>query len=124
MRDTILWQRAEGAAVFAGALALLPLMPGAEWAWWVLILVFFAPDLSFAAYLGGPRLGAGVYNLVHSYGAAVVLIAVALWAGAAGLLTLGVLALAHAGLDRALGYGLKSSEGFTITHLGRIGKDA
>ena len=30
--------------------------------------------------------------------------------------------LAHIGIDRALGYGLKYGAGFTFTHLGRIGK--
>jgi hypothetical protein len=29
--------------------------------------------------------------------------------------------LAHAGFDRALGYGLKYASGFRDTHLGRIG---
>ncbi len=27
---------------------------------------FFVPDLSMLAYLAGPRIGAGVYNLVHA----------------------------------------------------------
>lgn len=35
---------------------------------------------------------------------------------------LGALWLAHSGFDRLLGYGLKSSEAFSVTHLGRIGK--
>jgi hypothetical protein len=30
--------------------------------------------------------------------------------------------LAHIGFDRALGYGLKYSAGFSFTHLGRIGR--
>lgn len=34
---------------------------------------------------------------------------------------LGELWVAHAGFDRMLGYGLKSPEGFTVTHLGTIG---
>ena len=32
--------------------------------------------------------------------------------------------LAHIGLDRALGYGLKYSKGFAFTHLGTIGRGA
>jgi Domain of unknown function (DUF4260) len=32
--------------------------------------------------------------------------------------------LAHIGIDRALGYGLKYTAGFTFTHLGRIGAAA
>ena len=35
--------------------------------WWVYALLFFVPDLSFAAYLSGPRFGAIVYNAAHSY---------------------------------------------------------
>lgn len=30
--------------------------------------------------------------------------------------------IAHVGMDRALGYGLKRDTGFRDTHLGRIGK--
>jgi hypothetical protein len=30
--------------------------------------------------------------------------------------------VAHIGLDRALGYGLKHESGFSDTHLGRIGR--
>ncbi|WP_425033627.1 DUF4260 family protein [Pelagibacterium sp.] len=37
--------------------------------------------------------------------------------------TLGALWLAHCGLDRMLGYGLQSPEGFSITHLRRIGRE-
>ena len=88
------------------------------------VLAFFAPDLSFAAYLAGPRVGAAIYNLVHLYafGLATV-VAAFLWPGAGDpLLTLGLLWLGHAGFDRMLGYGLKSPEGFRITHLGRIGR--
>ncbi|MFV0281684.1 MAG: DUF4260 family protein, partial [Rhodoblastus sp.] len=40
---------------------------------WLLAIVFFAPDLALLAYLVGPRLGALAYNLVHSYGAPLVL---------------------------------------------------
>ena len=38
-------------------------------------------------------------------------------------LGLGLIWCAHIGFDRALGYGLKSPEGFRLTHLGKIGRD-
>jgi hypothetical protein len=38
------------------------------------------------------------------------------------LLSVAFIWLAHIGIDRALGYGLKYSTGFAFTHLGRIGK--
>ena len=37
-------------------------------------------------------------------------------------LSIAMIWLAHIGIDRALGYGLKYSAGFTFTHLGRIGQ--
>jgi hypothetical protein len=39
-------------------------------------------------------------------------------------LSLAMIWLAHIGIDRALGYGLKYQAGFAFTHLGRIGKGA
>ena len=38
------------------------------------------------------------------------------------ILSIAMIWLAHIGIDRALGYGLKYSKGFGFTHLGRIGK--
>ena len=39
-----------------------------------------------------------------------------------GLIAGGGLWLAHVGIDRMLGYGLKQAGGFQDTHLGRIGR--
>jgi len=39
-------------------------------------------------------------------------------------LSIALIWLAHIGIDRALGYGLKYETGFTYTHLGRIGAAA
>ena len=38
------------------------------------------------------------------------------------VLSIAMIWLAHIGVDRALGYGLKYASGFTFTHLGRIGR--
>jgi hypothetical protein len=56
--NVVLWQRLEGALVFASALTIYGLTSSEELAWWAAILWFFSPDLSFAAYLAGPRIGA------------------------------------------------------------------
>ena len=61
MTGTILWQRVEGALVFAAGLALFAASP-AELSWGWALALFFAPDLSFAAYAIGPRAGAAAYN--------------------------------------------------------------
>jgi Domain of unknown function (DUF4260) len=115
------WQQAEGALVLAAALALY----GAgdqPFAWWAAILIFFAPDLSFAGYLAGPRIGAMGYNCVHVYGFGAGCMAIGTLAGLPLLTALGLLWLAHSGFDRMLGYGLKLPGGFQETHLGRIGR--
>ena len=82
------------------------------------------PDLSFAAYLSGPRFGALVYNAVHSYLAPVTIMTGGLATAEPLILSIAMIWLAHIGFDRALGYGLKYGSGFAFTHLGKIGKDA
>ncbi|MGR3464170.1 DUF4260 domain-containing protein [Limimaricola sp.] len=114
------WQRLEGAVVFCAALVLFAYLDDGV-AWWLAVILFFAPDISFAAYALGPRVGAVGYNIAHLYGFGAILIAIGLMAGAMTVSALGALWLAHAGIDRMLGYGLKSPEGFKITHLGPIG---
>lgn len=117
----IFWQKLEGAVLFLASLFALSQI-GFALPLWGAALAVFAPDLSFLAYKFGPKIGAAAYNAVHFYGFGIA-IALIGWATPAPLLlTLGLLWLAHAGFDRALGYGLKSTESFHITHLGRIGR--
>jgi Domain of unknown function (DUF4260) len=89
---------------------------------WILFLVLFlAPDLSFIAYIFGPRVGAFVYNTMHTTVGPIVL-ALASQVIAVPLLPIAIIWFAHVGFDRALGYGLKYASGFSDTHLGFIGK--
>lgn len=90
--------------------------------WWLLIPVFFAPDLSMLGYLAGPRVGAILYNAAHSYVAPLALGALAIHAPGRAPFALCLLWLAHIGFDRALGYGLKYGAAFSDTHLGHIGR--
>ena len=55
--------RLEGLTLLAGMTLLYAVWGGS---WWVYFALFLAPDLSFAAYFLGPRLGAAAYNLLHS----------------------------------------------------------
>ncbi len=115
------WQRVEGALVLAPASAIY-VAGDQPFAWWVALIVFFAPDLSFFAYLAGPRWGALGYNAVHIYGFGAALMAVGWLMSAPVVLALGLLWLAHSGFDRMFGYGLKLPTAFQDTHLGRIGR--
>jgi hypothetical protein len=113
--------RLEALCVFVAALVAYRLS-GAGWG--VFALCFLIPDLSLLAYLVGPRCGALVYNLAHSYiGPIACLVASVLWPSPV-LSAAGWIWCAHIGFDRTLGYGLKYSAGFGFTHLGRIGRAA
>ena len=111
--------RAEGLALFAGGLVAYHLLGQS---WWLFLVLFLAPDLSFAAYLAGPKAGAIGYNVLHSTVGPIVLAGFGWWFGSGLALGLAVIWLTHAGFDRMLGYGLKYASGFHDTHLGRIGK--
>ncbi|MFM9836170.1 MAG: DUF4260 domain-containing protein [Methylophilaceae bacterium] len=90
--------------------------------WGTFALFFLTPDLSFIGYLAGPRVGALSYNAAHSYIGAIACLVVGSLLIAPVLSCAGVIWCAHIGFDRALGYGLKYSAGFSFTHLGVIGR--
>ena len=89
--------------------------------WWLYAALFLLPDLSFAAYTAGPRLGAAIYNALHSTLGPALLVGLGWLSNDALLLGLAAIWAAHIGFDRVLGYGLKYASGFHDTHLGRIG---
>lgn len=87
---------------------------------WVFLVFLLAPDLSAIGYAFGPRVGSMAYNLAHI---TVWPILVGLlgwrfgwsWAMAAALIW-----LAHIGMDRALGYGLKYPDAFKHSHFDNL----
>ena len=88
--------------------------------WWVFALLLLWPDLSFIAYALDKRFGSVVYNIVHSYPLPLLL------AGASFLfswtigLQFALIWLAHIGMDRLFGYGLKYPGEFKTTHMSNI----
>jgi Domain of unknown function (DUF4260) len=113
--------RLEGLTLFAAMLMLYATWGGS---WWIFAILFLAPDLSFVAYLIDPKTGAFVYNAAHSYMAPVALLTLGFALDEPLILSIAMIWLAHIGIDRALGYGLKYEAGFGFTHLGRIGRKA
>jgi hypothetical protein len=113
--------RLEGLTLFIGMTLLYAVWGGS---WWIYGLLFLVPDLSFAAYLAGPRFGAVIYNAAHSYMAPMILMVLGFGMASPLTLSIAMIWLAHIGIDRALGYGLKYPAGFSFTHLGRIGRDS
>jgi hypothetical protein len=112
--------RIEGVFELAIALALFAHVSGA---WGTFALWFLAPDVALAGYLAGPAVGARCYNATHAFvGPALTALAGLTVLPAA--LPFALIWAAHIGFDRALGYGLKSVEGFRHTHLGTVGHGA
>ena len=109
--------QAEGAVVFAASLALYI---DADFSIVALVVLFLAPDLAFVVFLLSPKAGAIAYDLMH----------IEVWPVLLG--TLGVLVderlpiqialiwLAHIGLDRMLGYGLRYPTAPAESHLDRV----
>ena len=89
---------------------------------WVLLLLFFSPDLSMLGYLVNTRIGAFMYNLFHHRGVALALLASGFLMSQDILVTAGIQLFAHSSFDRMLGYGLKFSDDFKHTSLGWMGK--
>jgi hypothetical protein len=115
--DAIL--RAEGVAILAAGVVIWVANGGPPL---LLIPAWLLVDLSMIGYLGGPLLGSWTYNAAHNLVLPLALLGFGWWSGTGWLLLAGGAFLAHIGLDRALGYGLKLPTDFRDTHLGRIGR--
>jgi hypothetical protein len=104
----------EGATLVAGALIAYTTT---HEPWWLIPLTLLFPDLFAIGYLGGARVGANLYNLVHITPLPAAVIAFA-WSQHTPVVgALGLIWLAHIGMDRLLGYGLKYGDHFQHTHL-------
>jgi Domain of unknown function (DUF4260) len=111
--------RTEGLVVFAGAIAAFL---ATDEAWWLLPALLLVPDLGMVGYLASPRTGALTYNLVHAYPAPALLGTIGIVTDTPLAVAFALVWLAHIGMDRMCGFGLKYDTGFGDTHLGRIGK--
>jgi Domain of unknown function (DUF4260) len=109
--------RLEGLAVLVGALVLYF---DADFGWVLLVVLFLAPDLSFLGYILGPRTGALCYDAVHTEIFPIALGTAGVVGNAEPAIKIALIWLAHIGMDRLLGYGLKYPTEFNDTHLQRV----
>lgn len=109
--------RLEGLALFIGALVVYFEL---DFGWVLLVVLFLAPDLSFTGYLAGPRVGSWIYNAAHTTVGPIALAVVGVLGDTDWCVQLALIWLAHIGLDRLLGYGLKYPTAFKDTHLSRV----
>lgn len=109
--------RLEGGALLVAAVGFYWAMAGT---WWVFLAAFLAPDLAILAYLVNARAGSVAYNATHTTIVPLALAALAAVLGARAAALAALIWLAHIGLDRLLGLGLKYAGGFRETHLGKV----
>jgi hypothetical protein len=115
--DTVrFWLRAEGAAALVAGGILYHALGGN---WFLALPLLLVPDISAIGYLGGPRLGAFTYNLVHNWVVGLAALGAGVWLTSDLLLFAGTILVGHVGMDRLVGYGLKHPSGFKDTHLQR-----
>ena len=80
--------------------------------WWLFLLLILAPDVSMLGLLAGPRVGALVYNAAHTMVGPLAL----LGGGHSTAVAVALVWLAHIGLDRLAGYGLRYPDSEQRTH--------
>lgn len=100
-------------AIFLAAIA--GYIHGGE-SWWWFALFFVLPDIAIIPYGLFPSASPWprrIYNTAHTYAFPAVLAVI--FHASAPYALLGW--VAHIALDRLLGFGLKSSQGFKITHV-------
>ena len=113
------WLRLEGLAAFVVGLALFGASGGN---WLLLIPLLLLPDVSAIGFLAGPRIGTFTYNLLHNWVPGIVTLGIGVWLASPAVLLAASILIAHVGMDRAVGYGLKLPSSFQDTHLGRMGR--
>lgn len=112
--------RLEGAVILAAAVFGYAVL-GASW--WLFFTLLLVPDVFMVGYLAGPRPGALVYNVGHTYALPISIGAIGVGVESVLVGAVALIWIAHIGMDRALGYGLKRPSGFHDTHLSRSESD-
>lgn len=107
----------EGAAVLVAALIFYGQQ---SYSWWLFALLLLAPDLSALGYLHSQAIGSLCYNVVHTTVLPIALALLSLLLNMDLGLQLALIWLAHIGMDRLVGYGLKYPDGFKITHFNKV----
>jgi hypothetical protein len=107
----------EGAAILAMSLYFYAT---GHYSWWLFALLILAPDLFMLGYLINAKWGCTIYNVVHTLTGPLLLLALAVVFGRPAFISYALIWLAHIGMDRALGFGLKYPTSFKDTHLQHV----
>jgi hypothetical protein len=107
-----------GLALFVGSIVAYGIFSGD---WLAFIILLLVPDVSMIGYMLNTTIGAWLYNIVHSYALAIVAMMIGYAIGVDAVISIGLILMAHVGMDQAVGYGYKyAEEEFSDTHFNRI----
>ena len=109
------WLGLEGLVLLAGALIAFSVLGQP---WWLVPAGILVPDLAMGGYLAGTRRGAHLYNIAHATVLPAIMLGIGYWQADRLVTALALIWLAHIGMDRLLGMGLKYNDRFAHTHLG------
>ncbi|MGR9634663.1 DUF4260 domain-containing protein [Bacillus cereus] len=107
----------EGLVVFLAAIYTYSLY---EFSWIIFFLFLLAPDLSMLAYGINNHVGANIYNLFHTYIISILIVIIGAYFKIDIVIMIGLIWIAHIGMDRMFGYGLKYETDFKDTHIQRL----
>ncbi len=107
----------EGLSLFVGSILIYAYLGGG---WLPFIALLLVPDVSMVGYLVNKQLGATVYNIVHTISLPLALGLTGLALNEVNIMLIASIWMAHIGMDRTAGYGLKYAVSFKETHLNRV----
>ena len=89
--------------------------------WLAFILLLLVPDVAMIGYKVNRTIGSWMYNIMHSYILAVGIIILGYTLGINVVVSLGLILLAHIGMDQMMGFGYKYADAeFSDTHISRL----
>lgn len=91
-----------------------------QFAWWWYLVLILTPDIGMIGYALGNKVGAISYNLFHHKAIALAVYVFGLYQQNETIQLAGLILFGHSSMDRMMGYGLKTYEGFKFTHLGKL----
>ena len=87
---------------------------------WMYIILLLAPDIGILGYATkNNKIGSYIYNAFHTYTLPVALGVLTWFFGPQVIVSISLIWIAHIGMDRISGYGLKYETNFKDTHLQR-----
>ena len=111
------WVHLEGLIIF---MSMIYIYYEFDYNWWIFILFLLTPDIAMFAYIINNRIGAIIYNLVHTYTISIPFLIFGIMMNNNLIIMVGIIWSAHNGIDRLFGYGLKYTTAFQHTHLQKL----